>query len=74
MKTKITRSEYLQLIALKTLAVQYNSKIEDICESAKEILEDTEVCGWVSDLIYDDRATLDVLLKANNIKIEKAKK
>jgi len=71
MKTKISKSEYLQLLALKTLATQYNRKIEDLCESAKEILEDTEVCGWTTDLIYDDNTTLDHVLDVNNIIKEK---
>lgn len=71
MKAKITKSEYLQLLGLKTLAIQCNSKLDDLFESARKILEDDEACGWTSDLIYDDNTTLDHVLDVNNIIKEK---
>jgi len=69
MKQKISKNEYLQLLGLKTLIVEYNKKLSDIHTTICDIMEDGDDDGWISDFIYDENATVDSFL--NGLKVEK---
>lgn len=72
----ISKEEYYQLYALKILATNYNTRLEDIQRSMLEILRETKADGrklleigdgWSGELVYTD-INLDVAL--SNMKIE----
>ncbi len=69
MKQLVNKSTYLQLIGLKTIAVQYNKKLQEIYESVNELMEEENDEGWISDFIYDENTSVDRFLEG--LKVEK---
>jgi hypothetical protein len=69
MKLAITQSEYLQLLGLKTLAIQHNKSLQDIDKAIAGILEvpnegtNSPYFGHVSDCVYDNNESIDALLE-----------
>ena len=69
MKQIVSKNEYLQLVGLKTIAVQYNKKLQEIYESVNELMEEEDDEGWISDFIYDENTSVDKFLEG--LKVEK---
>lgn len=67
-KTKITKTEYLQLIGLLTLAQANNEKQKDILKAVMTITGEVEDTGHSSDAVYMDYSA-DELLERLGIKV-----
>lgn len=69
----ITRSQYLQLLGLKTLAEQHNRKLEDIIQAVADIVdgrgEKGDIDGNVDDMVYSSVIGVDDLLQKLEISI-----
>lgn len=62
-KTEISKSEYLQLVVLLTLAERHRKMVEDIQAAAMEITGETDDCGHTCDAVWNDYSADDLLGK-----------
>lgn len=62
-KTKITRSEYLQLVGLLTLAKENNKRQADIIAAVIAITGETDDMGHGNDAVYSDYSADELLGK-----------
>lgn len=67
-KTEISKSEYLQLVGLLTLASQHERAMEDIRTAALQITGETDDCGHTCDAIWNGYSA-DELLGKLGIKV-----
>lgn len=67
-KTKVTQSEYLQLVGLLTLAKTYTSKLEDILKLVIKITGEKNDMGHSSDAVYSPYS-VDELIKKLEITV-----
>lgn len=65
----ITRSQYLQLVGLLTLAARHNRDLRAIEKAALEITKEDEL-GHTGDAVYGDSHTADSLLERLSITVE----
>jgi hypothetical protein len=71
-KTEISRSEYLQLVGLLTLAKRHTAALRDLERAAAEITGDREEYGsfgLTSDVLYQDDPDADDLLRRCGITV-----
>lgn len=66
---KIKKDDYYMLLGLKMMAKNYNKKLDDLYNSAKELLNDVSD-EWISDFIYCEDTNVEDLFEANNIELE----
>lgn len=69
-KTKVSKTEYLQLVGLLTLAEAANKKQRDILKAVMAITGETDNCGHSGDAVYGDYSA-DELLEKLGIKVHK---
>jgi len=69
MNNKITKSQYMQLIGLKTVADSLLKQLENVEKAAMEITGEDDSLGHTSDMIYGSRE-LDEMLKLLKIEVE----
>jgi hypothetical protein len=68
-KKTVTKSEYLQLVGLLTLAKKHNEWLEDLRVAALAITQEADEHGHTGDAVYGDYSA-DMLLDRLNITVE----
>lgn len=75
MKSKITKSEYLQLLGLFTIADQHQKVCDDAGKSASEIIGEDYTDGSISDAMWGDSGEVstrvDEMLRRAKITVKK---
>jgi hypothetical protein len=68
-KTQITRAEYLQLLGLKMMGNQHLAKLDDLIETAKEIVGEEDQWAHVGDMMFTESQTVDETLRKLTITV-----